>query len=103
MFEQVANPPDSRQCIFIRFADGLPQPNVERVNTCQENGMSVILESLLDDERRAECRDNDGAMAMGRPIIASRSAIRPVERTSRPHPPQCERSIVARVATDELS
>lgn len=33
--------------------------------------MSVILESLLDDERRAECRANDGAMAMGRPIIAS--------------------------------
>jgi hypothetical protein len=65
--------------------------------------MSVILESLLDDERRAECRHNDGAMAMGRPIIASRSAIRPVERTSRPHPPQSERSIVARVATDELS
>jgi hypothetical protein len=64
--------------------------------------MSVILESLLDDERRDECRENDGAMAMGRPIIASRSAIHPVERISRPHPPRSERSIAARVATDEL-
>ncbi len=64
--------------------------------------MSVILESLLDDERRAECRVNDGAMAMGRPIIASRPAIRPVQRTSRPHPTRSERSNAAPVATNEL-
>lgn len=40
--------------------------------------MSAILESLLDDERRAECRANDGAIAMGRPIIASRPTRKPV-------------------------
>ena len=34
--------------------------------------MSAILESLLDDERRAECRANDGAMAMGGPIIRNK-------------------------------
>jgi hypothetical protein len=63
--------------------------------------MSVILESLLDDERRAECRANDGAMAMGRPI-ASRPAIHPVQRTSRLLPARSERSNAARVATNEL-
>ena len=40
--------------------------------------MSAILESVLDAERRAECRANDGAMAMGRPIIASRTTCKPV-------------------------
>jgi hypothetical protein len=44
--------------------------------------MSVILECLLDDERRAECRANDGAMAVGRPIIASQPTIHPVQRTA---------------------
>jgi predicted ArsR family transcriptional regulator len=43
--------------------------------------MSVILGSLLDDERRAECRANDGAMAMGRPIIAYQPTFDPVQRT----------------------
>ncbi|CAN7776165.1 hypothetical protein LJR084_007898 [Variovorax sp. LjRoot84] len=65
--------------------------------------MSVILESLLDDERRAECRANDGAMAMGRPIIASPPTILPVQRTSRLHPARSERSNAALGATDELS
>jgi len=64
--------------------------------------MSVILESLLDDERRAECRANDGAMAMGRPIIAYQPTIHPVQRTSRLHPVLSERSNVAQIATDEL-
>lgn len=47
--------------------------------------MSAILESLLDDERRAECRANDGALATGRPIIASQPTIHPVRRTSGLH------------------
>ena len=64
--------------------------------------MSVILESLLDDERRAECRANDGAMAMGRPIIASRHATNPVQRTSRLHPARSEGSNLAQVATNEV-
>ena len=64
--------------------------------------MSVILESLLDDERRAECRANDGAVAMGWPIIASRPANQPVQRTTRLHPAQSERSKPQRVATSEL-
>ena len=64
--------------------------------------MSVILDSLLDDKRRAECRANDGAMAMGRPIIASRPANDPVQRTSRLHPARSERSSPAHVARYEL-
>jgi hypothetical protein len=64
--------------------------------------MSVILDSLLDDERRAECRANDGAMAMGQPIVASRPAIHPVQRASTLHPARSERSDAARVATNEL-
>ena len=63
--------------------------------------MSVILESLLDDERRAECRANDGAMATGQPI-ASGPAIHPIQRTSRLLPARSERSNAARVATNEL-
>ena len=47
--------------------------------------MSAILESLLDDERRAQCCVNDSAMAMGRPIIASQPAIHPIQRTSGGH------------------
>lgn len=47
--------------------------------------MSAILESLLDDERRAECRVNDGAMAMGRPIIASQLTFDAVQPSSRLH------------------
>jgi hypothetical protein len=54
--------------------------------------MSVILESLLDDERRAACRANDGAMAMGWPIIASQFTIHPVRRITRLHPARNERS-----------
>ena len=64
--------------------------------------MSVILESLLDDERRAECRANDGAMAMGRPIIASQPTIHPVQRTSRLHPARSNRSDEAQISTNEL-
>ena len=64
--------------------------------------MSVILESFLDDERRAECRANDGAMAMGRPIIAWRPTNHPVLRTSRLHPARSEGSNPAQVATNEL-
>jgi hypothetical protein len=64
--------------------------------------MSVILESLLDDERRAECRANDGAMAMGRPIIAYQPTIDPVQRTSRLPPARSERSNAAQVAANEL-
>ncbi len=47
--------------------------------------MSAILESLLDDERRAQCCANDRAMAMGWPIIASQVTIQPVQRNSRLH------------------
>jgi hypothetical protein len=64
--------------------------------------MSAILDSLLDDERRAECRANDGAMAMGQPIIASQPTIHP-ERTSRLHhaePARSERSNAERVAAN---
>jgi hypothetical protein len=64
--------------------------------------MSVILESVLDDERRAECRANDGAMATGRPIIASRPVTYPVQRTNRLHPARSERSNAARATTNEL-
>jgi hypothetical protein len=64
--------------------------------------MSAILESFLDDERRAECRANDGAMAMGRPIIASQPTIHPVQRSGRLHPARGERSDAAQVATNEL-
>lgn len=65
--------------------------------------MSVILESLLDNERRAECRANDRAVAMGRPIIASLPIRHPVQRTSRlHHPARSERSNAAQVATNEL-
>lgn len=64
--------------------------------------MSVILESLLDDERRSECRANDGALAMGRPIIASQPTIHPVQRTSRLHASRSECSNAAQVATNEL-
>lgn len=53
--------------------------------------MSAILDSFLDDERRAECRANDGAMAMGQPIIASQPTIHP-ERTSSLHHAQPARS-----------
>lgn len=63
--------------------------------------MSVMLESLLDDERRAECRANDGAMAMGRPIIASQPTMHSVQRTSRPHPARNERPDAAQIATNE--
>ena len=69
--------------------------------TCHENDMSVILESLLDDERRAECRANDGAMAMGRPIVASRPEIRPAQRTGRLRRARSERSNTAQGATNE--
>jgi len=62
--------------------------------------MSVILESLLDDARRAECRANDGAMAMGRPIIASQPTIDPVQSTSRQHAARSERSNTAQVANE---
>jgi hypothetical protein len=64
--------------------------------------MSVILESLLDDERRAECRANDGAIAMGRPIIANRPTSDAVQRNTRLHPARTERSNPAQVATNEL-
>lgn len=64
--------------------------------------MSVILEPLLDEERRAECRANDGAMAMGRPIIARQPTIHAVQRTTRLHPARSERSDAARIATNEL-
>ena len=64
--------------------------------------MSVILESLLDEERRAECRANDGAMAMGRPIIGSQPTIHPVQRTSGLYPAQGERFNAAQFATNEL-
>jgi hypothetical protein len=64
--------------------------------------MSVILESFLDDERRAECRANDGAMAMDRPIIASQPTAHPVQRTSRLDSAPSERSNAAQVATNEL-
>jgi hypothetical protein len=64
--------------------------------------MSVILESLLDDERRAECLANDGAMAMGRAIIAYQPTIDPVQPTSRPHPARSERSNAAQVAPSEF-
>ena len=57
--------------------------------------MSLILESLLDDERRAECRANDGAVATGRPIIASQATIHPVQRASSLHLARSERSNVA--------
>jgi CheY-like chemotaxis protein len=46
--------------------------------------MSAILNSVLDDDRRAECRANDRAVAMGQPIIASQPTIHP-ERTSSLH------------------
>jgi hypothetical protein len=59
--------------------------------------MSVILDSLLDDERRAACRANDGAMAMGWPIIASQFTIHPVQRISKLHSARSERSNAARV------
>ncbi|NPC54906.1 hypothetical protein [Caenimonas soli] len=71
--------------------------------------MSAILESLLDDERRAECRANDGAMAMGRPIIASQLTFHAVRPTSGLHrtikrvaPARSEHSNAALAATGEL-
>ena len=80
-------------------------PHTDPISTSQllaENDMSVILDSLLDDERRAECRANDGAMAMGRPIIASQPTIHPVQRTSRLASCTKRRSNPAQVATNEL-
>lgn len=53
--------------------------------------MSAILDSLLDDERRAVCRANDGAMDMGQPIIASQRTMHP-ERTGRLHHAEPARS-----------
>ena len=79
-----------------------PSQMSNQSTTCQKNDMSVILESLLDDERRAECRANDGAMATGRPIIASQPTIHPVQRTSRLYPARSERSNAVQVATNEL-
>jgi hypothetical protein len=64
--------------------------------------MSVILESLLDDERRAECHANDGAIAMGRPIIASQHTLDPMQGTSRLLHAPSERSNAAHIATNEL-
>jgi hypothetical protein len=64
--------------------------------------MSVILESLLDDERRAECRANDRAVAMGRPIIATRPTDRPVERSTTLHLARSEWFNPAQDATNEL-
>ena len=64
--------------------------------------MSQFLECLLDDERRAECGANDAAMAMGRPIVARRPTIQPVQRTTKPHPAQSESLKPAHLATDEL-
>lgn len=64
--------------------------------------MSVILESLLDDQRRSECRANDGAMAMGRPIIASQPPSTPSSAPVSLHPARSERSNAAHVATNEL-
>jgi hypothetical protein len=72
-----------------------PSHMSNRAPTCQDNDMSVILESLLDDERRAECLANDRSMAMGRPIIASQSTMHPVHRISRLHPARSELSNVA--------
>lgn len=62
--------------------------------------MSVILDSVLDDERRAECRANDGAMAMGQPIIASRPAIQTAQRTTTLDFARSERSHAARVSRE---
>jgi hypothetical protein len=59
--------------------------------------MSVTLESLLNDRRRA----NDGAIAMSRPIIAIRLTTQPVQRTIKPHPARPKRSNAAHVATSE--
>jgi hypothetical protein len=64
--------------------------------------MSVILESLLDYERRAECRVNDKAVDMGRPIIANPPTNRPVERNTSLHPARGEYFNPAQYATNEL-
>ena len=64
--------------------------------------MSAILESLLDDERRAECLANDGAIAMGRPIIAYQPTLPAVQRTNRLQPAGSERSYAAQLTTSEL-
>jgi hypothetical protein len=64
--------------------------------------MSVILESLLDDERRAECHANDGAIAMGRPIIASQPTVHPMQGTSWLLHAPSEHSNAAHIATNEL-
>jgi hypothetical protein len=66
--------------------------------------MSAILNSLLDQERRADCRANDRAMAMGKPIIGRQPTIHPV-RNSRLHhaePVRSECSNAARVATSRV-
>jgi len=63
--------------------------------------MSVILDSLLDDKRRAECLANDGAIAMGWPIIAYQPTIHHVHCTSGLPPARSEGSNAAQVATNE--
>ena len=66
--------------------------------------MSTLLESLLDDERRAKCHANDVAMAMGHPINVSQPVIQPVRRPSSLHwlaaPARSERCHAALLATD---
>ena len=67
--------------------------------------MSAILESVLDEVRRAECRANDGAMAMGRPIIASQHRPARAAHQQPDHhaaPARSERSPASLVTTDEL-
>lgn len=64
--------------------------------------MSAILESLLDDQRRAECLANDGAIAMGRPIIAYQPTVHHVQRTNGLYPSGSERSNTAQVTNSEL-
>jgi hypothetical protein len=59
--------------------------------------MSVTLEPLLNDMRHA----NDGAIAMSRPIIATRLSTHPVQRPSRLHPARTKRFNAAHVATSE--
>jgi hypothetical protein len=57
---------------------------------------------LRGDGTDGDTHGSDGAMAMGRPIIAYQPTIHPVQRTSRLHPARSERSSVAQVAANEL-
>jgi hypothetical protein len=69
---RAAQPPFEFLSILI-VTESDPEMKSATVATCSEIEMSVMLESLLDNERRVRCGVNDAAIATGRPITSAYS------------------------------